>query len=474
MSQANKIFTNTVWQVVIRVVNILIGVFYLGLITRLLGISGFGFYTTIFAFVQTFMVLTDFGLYMALLREISTVSTRDEESKITSNIFTIRVLASILMLIMTPALVWFFPYTYEVKLGVAYFAGAFFFQSLISTLTAVFAKKLDMAKVAFVDLFNKIAYAIAIYFIFINQGSLNQVLGYHSLVFLFSFLLLYIFIRQHVSLRLKFDFVYWRKVFKIAWPLATTVVLNLIYFKADTLILSGFKSPQEVGLYGAPYRVLEVLATFPHMFMSLILPIFTVNWINKNTEKLRQVIQYNFDFFSILTIGLIAGTWLVSRPAMILLSGKDFAASGPILNVLILATAMIFFGVLFTYLVVALDLQRQMIKYFALTAILGLVGYFIFIPLFSYWGAAYVTLLVETCIVIFSLLVIRQKIKLALTFKIFAKSILSGLVAFMVAWSLLKFNALMAALAFVIIYFLALYFFRAIDKASFKEILKKS
>ena len=80
MSLANKIFKNTVWQVIIRIFNIVIGVLNLGLIARILGQTGFGFYTTIFAFLQMAMILVDFGLYLTLLREISTTKEKQEEN----------------------------------------------------------------------------------------------------------------------------------------------------------------------------------------------------------------------------------------------------------------------------------------------------------------------------------------------------------------------------------------------------------
>ena len=88
MSLTNKIFKNIAWQIIIRILNILIGVFNLGLIARILGQTGFGFYTTIFAFLQMAMILVDFGLYLTLLREISTTKEKQEENRITNNIFT--------------------------------------------------------------------------------------------------------------------------------------------------------------------------------------------------------------------------------------------------------------------------------------------------------------------------------------------------------------------------------------------------
>ncbi|MCD4761328.1 flippase, partial [bacterium] len=445
MSTANKIFTNTLWQVVIRIVNILVGVFSLAMITRILGQAGFGFYTTAMAFVQIFMIVVDLGLYLTLLREISTVKEQQAENKIVNNIFTIRVISSLLVIVLIPIIINFFPYSAAVKSGVVYFMWAFFFQSLISTLTAVFSKKLAMPKVALVDLFNKLLYAgFLVYLFFRPGGNLNEVLLSASVAHFIAFILFYFFLRKYVRLWLAWDFKYWKQIFHRTWPLAVTVVLNLLYFKADTLVLSAYYSPEDVGLYGAPYRVLEAVASFPHMFMSLILPLFTAAWVSKNMDKLKDTLQNSFDFFSIIVIGMIAGTWLISEPLMILLAGQEFAGSGAILNVLILATAMIFFGTLFTYLVVALQAQKQMIKYFLITAVIGIIGYFIFIPRFSYWGAAYMTLFVETMIVIFAYWVVRKNTKLGLNFKVFYKCLLAGLIALVLGGYMKEINIILA------------------------------
>jgi O-antigen/teichoic acid export membrane protein len=473
MSVANKIFTNTLWQLVIRVATIVVGVFNLALITRILGQTGFGFYTTVFAFVQMFMILADLGLFLTLLREISAVKTRPEESHVVNNIFTIRFFASLIVLLLVPVVIQFFPYDPMVKTGVIYFVFVFFFQSLMSTLNAVFSKKLDMPKAASIDLLNKGVYLVALFYLFKAGGDLNTVLLLHSIIFAASFGIYYLLLKKYVSLRFAWDFVYWKKVFYTTWPLAVTVVLNLIYFKADILILSAFHSPEDVGLYGAPYKVLEVLTTFPHMFMSLILPLFTAAWLSKNVAKLKVLWQYSFDFFSIVSIGMMVGTWIISRHLMILLAGEEFAASGAILDVLVVATATIFFGTLFTYMVVALGVQKKMIKYFLYSAIIGAVGYFIFIPRYSYWGAAYMTLFVEALIVWFAYLVTRRHLEIRLNYRVFNKSILAGVVALALGVLLRQYNIYLAAIVAGSSYLVVLYLTKAIDKALVKELFNK-
>jgi len=474
MSIVNKIFTNTLWQVIIRAINILIGVFNLALITRILGQTGFGYFTTVFAFVQVFMVLADLGLYIVLLRELSAATSRPAENKIVNNIFTIRVITSLLVVIGAPLLVKFFPYEPAVQESIIYFIWAFFLQSLISTLTAVFSKKLEMPKVAITDLLNKLLFFSGLAYLFVYGGSLKQVLLLSSLAYFFAFILLLTFLKKHIDLSLSWDFVYWRKLWSIVWPLSITVVLNLVYFKGDTLILSAYASPEDVAIYGAPYRVLEVLVTFPHMFMSLILPLMTRAWLNRDYSALRDIFQNSFNFFAILGAPMVAGMWLISRPLMVLLAGPDFVASGPILNILVLAVVAIFFGVLFTYMIVAMGLQRKMVKYFLLVAILALGGYFWLIPLYSYWGAAYMTLAVETAIFLIGAYLVSRYFQLQIKYGAMLKSVFSAGIMFLLTWFIRDINLLLTIATAILVYVVMLYLTKAIDSKLLRLIFKRS
>jgi len=182
------------------------------------------------------------------------------------------------------------------------------------------------------------------------------------------------------------------------------------------------------------------------------------------------VFQYNFDFFSILSIGMIMLTFLISRPLMLILAGRDFGASGPVLNILIIATAGIFFGTLFTYLLVAIGAQKQMIKYFLIVAIVGLSGYFVFIPRYSYWGAAYMTLLVEWLLVLFSYLVVKKNLPLKINFKTLGKSLLAGLVAFLPFVFINDLSVIIKFILATFIYILVLYLTKAVSRNNLRQV----
>ncbi len=97
--------------------------------------------------------------------------------------------------------------------------------------------------------------------------------------------------RGYTKFNFGFDFSYWKRIWHRAWPIALTSLLTLVYFKADTLILSVYRSEGEVGIYGATYKVLEIIGTFPHMFLGLVLPVLTTAYVTQNFERFKRVYQ---------------------------------------------------------------------------------------------------------------------------------------------------------------------------------------
>lgn len=435
MHNARTIALTTAVQTVLRIVEIAIGVLTLGLIARYLTPSGFGEYTTINALLQFFIIIVDFGLYLTLLREISAHEDRVEH--IANSIFTMRLFATATLLVLSLILIQFTPYSPTIKMGVGALSLSFLASSLISTVTALFQKQLKMVMISFINVGNKIACLIAIYGIMSANLGLQGLLASYSIIGLLTFLSVWYALTRlphPIRLRLHYDPIYWREVLTKTWPLAVTTALNLVYFKADTIILSLTQDQTSVGLYGASYRVLEILTTFPHMFMGLLLPLLTAAWIVRDTPKLQELWRNAFIFFASVTLPIIVGAIFVGTDVMQLVAGSDYGASGRILPVLMLATALIFFGTLYTYLVLVLDRQKAMIKYFLIVAIISLIGYLIMIPIFNYWGAAWMTVFSEALIVLTAWIVIKKDVRLAVPWLAFMKITVASSAMGLITW----------------------------------------
>src|SRR5207244_1517417 len=56
-------------------------------------------------------------------------------------------------------------------------------------------------------------------------------------------------------------------------PLGITLLFNLVYFRADSIILTLTRPTAEVGIYGLAYKVFEIVLVFPTFFMNAVYPL---------------------------------------------------------------------------------------------------------------------------------------------------------------------------------------------------------
>jgi O-antigen/teichoic acid export membrane protein len=468
MSLTKKIAYNTLMQFSGKILSTIIGVVIVGLITRHLGQAGYGQYTTVLAFVQFFAVIVDLGLYLVLIQEIS--DPKVDEKQAVSNIFTIKLLSALIFFVLAPIIVLAFPYAAIVKQGVILMSASFFLFTLAQVLVALFQKHLNMDRIIGAEVLGRLAFLVTVVFVVVfNKGLLFVILG--NVVFnIIYFGIVFILARGYTKFSFGFDFVYWKKIWYRAWPIALTSLLTLVYFKADTLILSIYQSESEVGIYGATYKVLEIIGTFPHMFLGLILPILTAAYVTKNIERFKRVYQKVFDFFLIITIPLLVGTSLLADRIMVLIAGEDFLASGGVLKILIWATAIIFFASLFGYIILAIDKQKKMIPYYIITAATSLILYFWLIPKYSYWAAAGATLFVEALYMIFAFYISYKYSRIGLNLKIFGKVLSASAIMGLFIYFFFHWHVIILLILAVIIYFLFLYLFKGINKEIIREL----
>lgn len=458
MSLAKKIAHNTLIQIAGKIISTVLGLFSLALITRYLGQTGFGEYTTIVTFLTFFAVIADLGLTLITVQMIS--GQRSDENKILNNLFSLRLVSAVFFIGLAPLTVIFLPYSPAVKIGVLIAAVSFVFPALNQVLVGLFQKKLSMDRSALAEVISRVVLIIGI---LMTEGWGGGLLGILIATIASSgasFVLHYLFSLKFSTVKLEFDLSLWKKIISRSWPLAITIILNLIYLRADTLILSLFRGPEVVGLYGAAYKIIDVLTTLPFMFAGLILPILTTAWLENNHHYFKKVLQKSFDVMAIIAIPLVIGAQFLGEPVMLFVAGRDFILAGAILKILIFAVAAIFLGAMFSHAVIAIDKQKKMIGFYVFTSISSLAAYLYLIPRYSYLGAASVTIYSEVLIAIFSAYCIFKYSRFFPSLLTFLKALLAGLLmGLFIYFFPASYQATLGGLLLIIILATILYFF---------------
>ncbi|MFA6919334.1 MAG: flippase [Patescibacteria group bacterium] len=469
MSLAFNVAKNTIYQILGKALGTVLGLVTIGLMTRYLGQTGFGYYTTIISFLQFFGVVIDFGLQMTTAQMLARPGA--DENKIFGSIVTIRLISAAVFMGLAAAVVWLLPYPEIIKMGVTLTSLSFFFISLQSVFISVFQKNMKMSVVAWAEIWGRVALLAGVWIFVITSRGILYIMLAIVLGSLINFLYLYVKSREYLRPKFSYDKKLWKEIWTISWPLAVTISLSLIYFRADTVVMSFVRPQNEVGIYGAAYKVIEILTQFPYLFLGLLLPVFT-SLLVVSLESFKKVFQKTFDFMAIITFPMVLGTVAVGDKIMDFVAGKEFLVSGDLLKILILAVGTIYFGAFFGYGVVACGLQKKMIKFYIFDAIFSLTCYLIFIPQYSYWAAATLTVISELLITIPALFILRKHIGMHFKFNIFLKSLLASLIMLGVLLLLSSQNLATLIIIGIIIYFSALYLMRGIDKSTVMEIMK--
>ncbi len=477
MTLTSKIAYNTIISTMGRVIGVALSLVSIGFIARYLGQEGFGSYALVLAFLSIFNILADFGLYSLMIREISRPGV--DEKKIVSNIFTLRIIVLLVFLSLAFIAVWFFPYAKQVKIGVAIGAASFLFLSASQVLMGIFQKYLRTDKAALAEVLGRVVQlGLVVSFIHLDFGFFSILVALIISAVLI-FILNFFFARRYVPLTLAFDFSYWKKLLKAALPIAASIVLILIYFKIDSIFLSlGFINRSsvnpisDVGIYSIAYKVLEGLIFFPAMFVGLIMPLLSKYAFSK-PGQFKKIFQKTLDMLIIFIVPLIIGLLILSLPLVVLIGGKEFSASALVLQILSIAIGLIFLGNLFGCSIIALNKQKTGAWIYFGGMVFNVIANLIFIPRYSYLGAAATTVFTELLVTALMLVLIWKTISYFPSFKIIFKTLFAGLIMGVVicyfqAWNLFLLIGLGA-----VIYIGMLYLIKGITKEEILMLVRR-
>jgi O-antigen/teichoic acid export membrane protein len=470
MAFARQIAYNVVFSSGAKIASTVLALVSIGFITRYLGKEGFGNYATVLAFLSFFAAILDLGLNAISTREISRPGASEE--KIMSRIFSLRVVSSFLVLLIVPVIICFFPYSREVKMGILIIAFSFLFNASYQILNGIFQKNLAMDKVAMSELMGKIIQVgIVILAVKYDLGFSWVIL---SLFFnmLVSFFLIHLWSRKFIKLKWEYDFQYWKTFLKESWPMGVSVFITFLYFKMDTILLSVMRSSADVGIYNAAYKVIENIAFFPSMIMGLILPVMSFS-IFSDRRRFLDISNKTFRVFLLTVVPLLIIIIFLSDGIIHLIGGAGFFESALVLEILVFALVFIFFGNFFNAILIAANLQKKLMIVLSFAAILNISLNLIIIPIWSYLGAAVVSVITEFLVVVLTGFFVFKKINYKPSFQRGGQIILSGLIMAIPLFFFRNSNFFILIISSSAIYLFCLWIFKVITIQEIKSLVSK-
>ncbi|MBU2595775.1 flippase [Patescibacteria group bacterium] len=480
MTLTKKIASNTSIQFSSRLLLVVISLIIITFLTRYLGLEKYGNYTTAIAFVALFNVFADFGVNQIVVLEIA--RHPKDRHKIISAGLVLKIIIGIIVFALPPLIAFFLPYPKDVKIGILICSLATYPLSVASLFVTIFQINLQIYRNVIASVSARIVVLI-LTLLFIKTG---KGLVYFFLAIMigniFEFTLNLILALPLEKISFIFDKKLYLKILTKSWPLAVVIGLGLVAFRVDTIILSLLKNQEAVGIYGVPYKIVDILLIIPGIFIGFVFPLLSKHFVN-NRPRLLRTTQKTFDAMLVVGSYVLIVILLLAPYIINLIAGSAYTASVTPFKYLSLAVFLIFINITMPYLLIAAGKFSQLIWRNIFLLVVNIILNLILIPYLSYNGAAIATVIAEFLSVIVTFQLTWQLLKIFPSLKRLPSIAVASIFSFLIGISFLKtnvpinwnnfadFSYLNRIIYFIFIfiivsffYFLFLVIFRGIDR----------
>ena len=401
-----KIASNTIYQIVGKVISMGITIFATVLITRYYGRELYGEYSLMQTWPALFFVIVDFGINAIATREISKDGSLAE--KYFGNIIKIRTAFSLFLMLVLGVVVLFFPYSAHLKFGIILSLLLILTQALYATTNIIFQVKLryDLSTIGYL-----LGYFVILALIFVCSIFKADII-FVSMAYVAGGIVVYLanlhFVNKlgiHPDYKLDKDVV--KYLLATSLPLGIMFVFSQVNFKADSIMLSvlhvptryGLSNTESVALYALPYKVFEVSLVIPTFFMNSVYPVL-VRHMTEGKERLRHTFMRSFGFLAIF--GIFSGVVGAALAPLLIkyLGGSEFTQSILVLQMLLLGIVLYFLTQPLSWLIVTLGRQKYLPYIYLISAIFNVSANAFFIPRYSIYASALITHASELLILI--------------------------------------------------------------------------
>ncbi len=181
---------------------------------------------------------------------------------------------------------------------------------------------------------------------------------------------------------------------KSALPLAVTAVLMTIYYRADFVMLSLMKGDQAVGYYNSAYALINGMLMVSTSFSAAILPRLS-GYFNADKTSMNNIYRIGFKYLMYLGLAVALGTVFIAGSLYEMVYPESYLPGVISLKILIWALVLMFINSIQSSYMIASNWKRSLMYITAVGAVLNIGLNFIFIPRYSFQGAAIATLISE-------------------------------------------------------------------------------
>lgn len=373
---------------------------------RYLKPAEYGIYNVAWAHIALLSPLLDFGT-----TSYSIVYLPREKTDKFSNLFSLRLLLSIVVFILTVVLAFAWGYEPSTK------------RYIFLTSFVIFSNMFSGSYLILNSLKEKVYYSSLVSFIFNSVLVMSFVISLlvkkslstiFTLIFIFYSLyslVNFILIRKSLNKKLLifFDPKNWWLIIKKAYIFVLISFFGGLYFKIDVFILNFIKGAASVGVYSAGYKFLDALMFLVGSYNISSTPNL-VKRAKEGKHSLKQKIKKDLLLVTAISVPIAIGTVLLGPYILPLILKSSYSPSITVAQIVVCALPLIMISSVFINSLYALDKAKLVIFVFLLQAIFNLVGNYLLVPHYSFFASAWITVIGEVLNAIIFYLLLKKSL----------------------------------------------------------------
>ncbi|NTV30889.1 flippase [candidate division WWE3 bacterium] len=385
---------NTIYQVFGRFITAITGLWITRLVISHMGVDGYGTYQIAINYVTIFWMLTDFGLNAVVVREMS--ANPEKENQLFGGLVTMRTVLSLIIMIISSAVLVFLPYAIELKMAILIGTISIMTQGIKGATHGLLQSRLRYDLQFYASFWGSLAFVIATYVVLLKYpGTIPLVIAF----IIGQIIMMVISVWQAHNLS-RFHFDWNKKQLKelsiATLPLGISLLFNLGNFKTDSFLLSvlpmaQFSNAQAVGMYNIAYKFFEFGLIVPTFFMNAVYPVM----VKAHHESHKKFYSVAFKAWGVLfTVGVAGAllTWVLAPYVIrIVADTPDFGPAVTALRILMSAAPIFFSSSLLMWVLLTLNGQKKLMWIYAIAFVFNVSANLFLIPRYSFYGSAVVT-----------------------------------------------------------------------------------
>jgi O-antigen/teichoic acid export membrane protein len=366
-----------------------LGAIAVRLITVRVGPAHYGFFVISLTFVGTVMLLTDLGITSITGRDIAQ-SPKDAADVLGQNLGLRLVLSGLIVpLVIVAGVLLYHPSS--LRWCIALVALSLPFNILLTLSLSYYSASIRNYLASGILLLQQVIYVGGVAIALANGLGIIGCSTSYLISTVVASLIAFFAVRREVRYRPLFDVRRWRQILALSASLGAIQLINLLYLKADTLLLSKMASARAVGYYGVAYNFTNVVLVVPMLVSQSVMPLLATS----TGERFASLVRRMEHSLAVLGVASVMITILFAHQAIAILAGHHFQGAATPLKLLALSCYFSFLCTALGYAAVACNRHHRMIIVSAVGLVLNVGLNLAFIPRYGINGAASATLISE-------------------------------------------------------------------------------